>query len=65
MIEALENWVEAKHPPAQITAWRMANGKPVRSRPICPYPQVAIYKGSGSTDEAANFTCASKLSGVN
>jgi feruloyl esterase len=28
------------------------------SRPICPFPQVARYRGSGSTSDAANFTCA-------
>jgi len=27
------------------------------TRPLCPYPQVAVYKGSGSTNDAANFTC--------
>jgi len=32
-------------------------GKAVRSRPLCPYPQVARYSGSGSIDDAANFTC--------
>jgi len=30
-----------------------------RTRPLCPYPQVARYKGTGSTDEAENFACAS------
>ena len=30
-----------------------------RTRPVCPYPQVATYKGSGSVDDAANFVCAS------
>ncbi len=29
-----------------------------RTRPVCPYPQVATYKGSASVDEAANFVCA-------
>jgi feruloyl esterase len=59
MVDALEKWVEAKQAPERITAYRMANGKPVRSHPLCPYPQVAMYKGSGSPDDAANFTCAS------
>ena len=54
-LTALENWVEKKQAPASITASRTA--APQRTRPLCPYPQVAIYKGSGSTDEAANFTC--------
>ena len=34
-----------------------ATGKVDRTRPLCPYPQVASYKGTGSTDEAANFVC--------
>jgi hypothetical protein len=32
----------------------------VRTRPLCPYPLIAEYKGTGSTDEAANFTCATR-----
>jgi feruloyl esterase len=55
MLAALENWVEKKQAPASISASK--NSQPQRSRPLCPYPQVATYKGSGSTDDAANFTC--------
>jgi feruloyl esterase len=33
------------------------NGKVVRTRPLCPYPEVARYKGAGSIDEAENFRC--------
>ncbi len=54
MLTALENWVEKKQAPATITASR---ANPARTRPLCPYPQVATYKGSGSTDDAANFAC--------
>jgi feruloyl esterase len=57
MLTALENWVEKKQAPASIPASRVANGQTVRTRPLCPYPQVATYKGSGSTDDAASFTC--------
>jgi len=32
-------------------------GKVDRTRPLCPYPRVARYKGTGSTDDAANFEC--------
>jgi feruloyl esterase len=35
----------------------MANGVVNRTRPLCPYPQVAAYKDAGSIDEAANFVC--------
>ena len=57
MLTALENWVEKKEAPASIPASRVAQGQTVRTRPLCPYPQVATYKGSGSTDDAANFAC--------
>jgi len=52
MNPAIEAWVEQGAAPAAIVATR-----PGRSRPLCPYPQVARWKGSGSTDDAANFTC--------
>jgi feruloyl esterase len=57
MLAALETWVEKKETPASIPASRVVQGQTVRTRPLCPYPQVATYKGSGSTDEAANFSC--------
>jgi feruloyl esterase len=53
----LVQWVEKGVAPATIPASRVVDGKVVRTRPLCPYPQTAIYKGSGSTDDAANFTC--------
>jgi feruloyl esterase len=34
--------------------------KTTRTRPICAYPQVAAYKGSGSIDAAENFSCVSQ-----
>jgi hypothetical protein len=54
---ALRAWVEKGTAPEQIRAARVVDGKEVRTRPLCPYPQTAIYKGSGSIDDAANFTC--------
>ena len=53
----LEQWVEQKRAPDQIVASHLANGKIDRTRPLCPYPQVAIYSGAGSMDDAKNFTC--------
>jgi hypothetical protein len=50
-------WVEKGKAPAHIEASRVVEGKVVRTRPLCAYPQVARYKGSGSVDDAANFTC--------
>jgi feruloyl esterase len=57
MVGALERWVEEGKPPDRITASHATNGVVDRTRPLCPYPQVAIYKGNGSIDEASNFDC--------
>jgi feruloyl esterase len=56
-MKALEQWVEQGNAPDKIVASRVRNGAADRTRPLCPYPQVASYKGSGSTDDAANFVC--------
>jgi len=58
MSAALEHWVEDRTAPDKIVAAKFDAGKIMRTRPLCPYPQTAKYSGSGSTDEAANFTCA-------
>jgi feruloyl esterase len=57
MVAAADRWVETKMAPVEIPASRMVDGKVVRTRPLCAYPTVATYKGTGSTDEAANFIC--------
>ena len=57
MVTALEQWVEHGKAPEQILASHVTNGASDRTRPLCPYPQVATYKGSGSIDAAANFIC--------
>jgi feruloyl esterase len=56
MLTALEEWVERGRAPDVIPASRI-NGVAVRTRPLCLYPSVATYTGSGSTDDAANFVC--------
>lgn len=53
----LMEWVEGGKAPESIRASRLVDGKPVRTRPLCPYPQVARYQGSGSIDDAASFRC--------
>ncbi len=53
---ALVNWVENGVAPEQII-----NQTATRSRPLCPYPQTAIYNGSGDTNVAANFHCGGNL----
>ena len=54
---ALEQWVKSGKPPDTIVASRAEAGKVVRTNWLCPYPQTAVYNGTGSTDDAANFTC--------
>ena len=56
-LAALEQWVEHGKAPDLIVASHSRDGKVDRTRPLCPYPQVATYKGSGSIDEASNFVC--------
>jgi feruloyl esterase len=56
-VAALEQWVEQKKAPDQIVASHTTNGAVDRTRPLCPYPQIAKYSGSASPDEAANFSC--------
>ena len=54
-LTAMENWIEKGTPPASMIATK-AN-QPI-SRPLCPYPQLAKYKGAGDTNKAENFSCA-------
>ena len=54
---ALAEWVEQGSAPDQIIASHATRGQVDRTRPLCPYPQTAVYKGSGSTDDSANFVC--------
>jgi len=57
---AMEQWIATGSAPKQIVASHLTGGSVDRTRPLCPYPQVAAYKGSGSTDDAANFACRVK-----
>jgi feruloyl esterase len=58
-IGVMEQWVEHGKAPTEIVASHRTAGKVDRTRPLCPYPAVARYKGSGSIDEAMNFSCVS------
>ena len=57
MVGALEGWVEERRAPDSLTASHATNGTIDRTRPLCVYPKVAVYSGSGSTNDAANFSC--------
>jgi hypothetical protein len=57
LLDAVVNWVQRGEAPATITASRSLPNGATRTRPLCPYPQLAVWKGAGSTDDAANFVC--------
>jgi hypothetical protein len=54
---AIIDWVEKGNAPESMLASRVVDNRVVRTRPLCPYPQVARYTGHGSMDDAANFRC--------
>ncbi len=58
---ALVNWVENGVAPQSVLAQNSSGGVVTRTRPLCPYPQTAIYNGSGDTNDAASFTCGGNL----
>ncbi len=57
MFGELVKWVESKQPPDRIIASKMQNNQITRTRPLCMYPGIAVFKGNGSSDEAKNFVC--------
>jgi len=57
-LSALEQWVEAGDAPSSIIAAHTSGPGANRTRPLCPFPQHAVYKGTGSIDDAVNFACA-------
>jgi feruloyl esterase len=54
---ALDAWATKRVAPEKIVASHSTNGAVDRTRPLCPYPQVARWKGTGSSDEASQFVC--------
>ncbi len=56
-LAAVIRWVEEGKAPEALTTARVEQGKVLRTRPICPYPQRSKYTGTGSIDDAANFRC--------
>jgi feruloyl esterase len=57
MLTIVRRWVERNQAPEEVIASRVEYGKVVRTRPLCPYPRVATYRGSGSPDKAESFVC--------
>ena len=61
-VEAIRAWVEDGRAPERLLATKVGEGGRVTlTRPACPYPQVAVYDGSGDPSDAASFTCAAPL----
>jgi feruloyl esterase len=54
---AIENWVEREVAPQRIEASHVEAGSTTFSRPLCPYPQQARYRGTGDRNRAENFVC--------
>jgi feruloyl esterase len=55
----IDDWVARGTAPDRILAAKVSDGNIVRTRPLCAYPTEARYRGSGDTDDAANFVCIS------
>ncbi len=63
--KALEAWVETGLAPSAVVATKYGAAsapggprRPALTRPVCPYPEAADYKGAGDTNDAASFACA-------
>ena len=60
--QAVVDWVEHGTVPETLPLTTQASDpEQIRTRPMCPHPKVAVYKGSGSTDDAANFECGAQV----
>jgi tannase/feruloyl esterase len=58
-LTALEQWVEQGKAPEELLATKAASGgQTLWQRPVCAYPKLARYKGSGDVSDPASFTCA-------
>ena len=58
MVSALAQWVERGVAPEVIVATKYDDkGATTRQRPVCAYPQVAVYRGSGDINAASSFAC--------
>jgi hypothetical protein len=64
VVRALEQWVEKGIAPNQIIATGFVDGDRAKgqemTRPLCPFPEEAVYKGSGDINNAASFTCQNR-----
>jgi feruloyl esterase len=57
-LDALKNWVEHHRAPATLLAQKKdSDGAVTMSRPLCAYPEAAVYRGHGDPNKASSFTC--------
>ena len=76
MLTPLVNWVEKGKAPEQVIATARGVGNaggvnadvpadwsPARTRPLCPYPRIALYNGTGDIESAASFSCRERPRG--
>jgi feruloyl esterase len=58
----LEKWVEENAAPGEVIATKYVDDDPAKgvqmTRPLCPFPQIAKYRGTDDTNDSANFVCA-------
>jgi hypothetical protein len=58
VFDALVDWVEKGVPAENVIATKYSpDNKVTMTRPLCPYPALAKYKGTGDTNDAASFAC--------
>ncbi|HJO12256.1 MAG TPA: tannase/feruloyl esterase family alpha/beta hydrolase, partial [Gammaproteobacteria bacterium] len=58
-VDALDQWVESDQAPDDLPAYFLdENANPAGSRPLCAYPEEAVYDGSGSDRDPVNFSCS-------
>lgn len=60
VVKALDHWVEEGVAPGRIIASHLTNGAVDRTLPLCPYPQVPVYNGSGDLTVAENYRCVDR-----
>lgn len=59
-VAPLEQWIATGKAPEPIIASQVTQGNVDRTRPLCAYGKIAKWKGTGSTDDAASFTCVAE-----
>lgn len=60
-LRPMEQWVEEGRAPEQILGSKVKDGRTIRTRPLCAYPKVARYEGTGDIEDAGSFVCAERV----